>query len=171
MTESASIWESSSTPNEQVLDSAVDFPTESRLHISLNVKSLADTLPFYRSLFKVNPTKVKAGYAKFETVEPPLNFTLNEFPDNVRAEGQFGLQVKNTGIVQAAYDRLLADGFNIITEDDAACCYAVQTKLWVADPEGNRWEIFVTTEPDANVGCGADCICHEQFERSYIKAG
>ena len=169
MTETTSIWESA-IPADQpaALDSAVDFPTESRLHISLNVKSLAATLPFYRSLFECNPTKVREGYAKFELIEPPLNFTLNEFPDNTRAQAHFGLQVKNTRIVQDAYNRLLGDGFKIITEDEAECCYAVQTKLWVADPEGNRWEIFVTTEPDSDQGCGADCICHAEFERSYI---
>ena len=121
-------------------------------------------------LFNANPTKVKEGYAKFELLEPALNFTLNEFPENVRSQGHFGVQVKNTAIVQGAYERLLAHGFRIITEDDAECCYAVQTKVWVADPEGNRWEVFVTTTPDADTRCGPDCICHAEFERSYVTA-
>lgn len=168
MAEVASIWESAVAEQDRALDSAVDFPTDSRFHISLNVGSLADSLPFYRSLFAADPVKVKEGYAKFELLEPPLNFTLNEFPDNTRSQGHFGLQVKNTRIVQDTYKRLLADGFKIVTEDGTECCYAVQTKLWVADPEGNRWEIFVTTEPDSDVGCGPDCICHVEFERSFL---
>ena len=55
-----------------------------------------------------------------------------------------------------------------VREDGAECCYAVQTKMWVADPDGNRWEVFCTTVPDADQGCGEDCICHQEFERSYV---
>ena len=26
------------------------------------------------------------------------------------------------------------------------CCYAIQDKTWVADPDGNEWEVFVVLE-------------------------
>ena len=26
------------------------------------------------------------------------------------------------------------------------CCYAVQDKAWVNDPDGNEWEVFVVLE-------------------------
>jgi lactoylglutathione lyase len=26
------------------------------------------------------------------------------------------------------------------------CCYALQDKTWVADPDGNQWEAFVVLE-------------------------
>ncbi len=29
------------------------------------------------------------------------------------------------------------------TEEDTACCYAVQDKVWIEDPDGNSWEVFV----------------------------
>jgi len=30
------------------------------------------------------------------------------------------------------------------------CCYALQDKTWVEDPDGNRWEVFVVLENNAN---------------------
>ena len=29
-----------------------------------------------------------------------------------------------------------------LDERDTACCYARQDKVWVADPAGNRWEVY-----------------------------
>jgi hypothetical protein len=31
-----------------------------------------------------------------------------------------------------------------------SCCYAVQDKVWVTDPDGNAWEVFVV-KADAEV--------------------
>ncbi|MCU7906605.1 MAG: methyltransferase domain-containing protein [Candidatus Thiodiazotropha sp. (ex Epidulcina cf. delphinae)] len=151
------------------IDGVAKFATESRLHVSVNVTELERSVEFYRVFFGVNPIKVREGYAKFDVEEPALNFTLNEFPKHTRGEGHFGVQVKNTKVVTDAWERFKTEGFKLINEDDVECCYAVQTKLWVADPDGNRWEMFVTTEPDAEEGCGSDCICHKEFERSYVQ--
>ena len=38
----------------------------------------------------------------------------------------------------------------MFTEDDVSCCYAVQDKVWVEDPDGNAWEVFVV-KADAEV--------------------
>jgi hypothetical protein len=32
-----------------------------------------------------------------------------------------------------------------------SCCYAVQDKTWVADPDGNEWEAFVVLEDNLPV--------------------
>jgi catechol 2,3-dioxygenase-like lactoylglutathione lyase family enzyme len=161
-----SIWQTTS-PNKR--DSAVNFATDSRLHVSVNVQNLAKSVPFYQRFFGENPTKVREGFAKFEIAEPALNFTLNEHPNNIsKLEGHFGVQVKSTKFVEEAFGRLQEGGFKIITEDGVECCYALQTKIWVADPDGNRWEVFVVTEAEAEEGCGPDCICYQDFERSYV---
>ncbi|MCU7934933.1 MAG: methyltransferase domain-containing protein [Candidatus Thiodiazotropha sp. (ex Dulcina madagascariensis)] len=151
------------------IDGVAKFATESRLHISVNVTELERSIEFYRVFFGVNPVKVREGYAKFDLQDPALNFTLNEFPKHTRGEGHFGVQVKNTKVVTDAWERFKAEGFKLINEDDVECCYAVQSKVWVVDPDGNRWEMFVTTEPDAEEGCGPDCICHMEMERSYVQ--
>jgi hypothetical protein len=31
-------------------------------------------------------------------------------------------------------------------EEKTDCCYAVHDKAWVADPDGNSWEVFVVLE-------------------------
>lgn len=157
-------------------DSAVEFATEKRIHISLDVKNVADSLPFYRILLGQNPTKVRPDpdnpdYAKFEVVEPPLNLALNLDPsgENHGAHGHYGIQVKNSATVEESKVRLKKAGFKVTEETETACCYAVQTKIWVADPDGNRWEIFVVTEAEADEGCGPDCICWQDMERSFVQ--
>jgi hypothetical protein len=37
------------------------------------------------------------------------------------------------------------------------CCYAVQDKTWVSDPDGNEWEAFVVLQDNlvaSNACCG-----------------
>lgn len=143
-------------------ESAVQFPTDRRVHISLNVKSVQRSLPFYKALFNQNPTKFRPDYAKFEVVEPAVNFTLNEHPDATDRDGHFGVEVGTTEAVSDAYNRLRGLGIPIeATETEVACCYSVQDKIWASDPDGNRWEIFVVTASEADEGCGATCICFD----------
>ena len=33
-----------------------------------------------------------------------------------------------------------------LEERETACCYALQDKVWVADPAGNRWEVYTILE-------------------------
>ena len=47
-------------------------------------------------------------------------------------------------------NRLATAGVVFDVEDDAQCCYARADKLWLTDPDGHRWEIWVRTgEHDA----------------------
>ena len=155
--------------------STVQFGAKSRMHISLNVRSLETSLPFYGVLFGAEPVKVKPFYAKFELAEPRINFTLNErtFEQPVKEGpvGHFGIQVKNSDAVLAAKARYQAAGFHVEEEVQTACCFAVQTKIWVADPDLNKWEVYVVTEPESEAGCGPDCIClicYKQMQASYV---
>ena len=133
------------------LESAVQFPTPTRLHVAIAVKDVERSLPFYRTLFAQEPTKVRPGYAKFEVLDPPVNFTLNagDWPAIEQGPRHFGVQVKSTAAVLEAKVRIEAAGFSTWTEEQVSCCYAVQDKIWVEDPDGHRWEIFVVTDADA----------------------
>ncbi|MGH8536358.1 MAG: ArsI/CadI family heavy metal resistance metalloenzyme [Gammaproteobacteria bacterium] len=142
--------------------SAVDFPGDQRIHISLNVKNVKRSLPFYQVLFNQNPTKLRADYAKWETHEPAVNFTINEHPDAVDRDGHFGIEVKDTQAITDAVQRFIAAGFKVATtETQVACCYSVQDKAWVVDPDANHWEFFVVTQNEAEEGCGLTCICYD----------
>jgi hypothetical protein len=150
-------------------ESAVDFPTDRRIHISLGVTNIKNSVAFYRVFFDSQPVKVLNDYAKFELLEPPLNIALTQFgePGSGGPVNHFGIQVKSSDAVVQAKERFLRANFAVEEEVATACCYAVQTKVWVGDPDGNRWEVYVTTDPNAEEGCGPDCICWQELTPNY----
>jgi catechol 2,3-dioxygenase-like lactoylglutathione lyase family enzyme len=128
-----------------------------KAHVALNVKSVAESIEFYRGAFGLEPCKVRAGYAKFDVEEPPLNLTLNERVEVRRgALSHLGIQVASTADVLALGARWRAAGLKTFDEMGTNCCYAVQDKTWVTDPDGNSWEAFVVLEdnlPETNACC------------------
>lgn len=145
------------------------FVPKSRLGLALKVRDLETAVPFYRYFLDMEPVFQDAGCARFEGRDPALRITLTRSGHSAPAKGHYGLQMRNTRFIAAAWERLERHGFKLVDENDVACCYAVQTKLWAADPDGNRWELFVTTEAEAEEGCGPDCICHVEFERTFAR--
>jgi catechol 2,3-dioxygenase-like lactoylglutathione lyase family enzyme len=119
--------------------------------MGLAVKSLEQSVAFYRTLFGQQPTKTRPGYARFEVAEPPVNLALNEVggetgPNNPVAH--FGIQVKSTTAVKEVADRLAGAGLPPRVEENVTCCYAVQNKVWATDPDGNAWEVYVVLDDD-----------------------
>jgi hypothetical protein len=72
-------------------------------------------------------------------------------------------QVASTDDVLAASERLVAAGLATFDEMDTTCCHARQDKIWVRDPDGTPWEVFVThadAEEAGGCGCGqTGCAC------------
>lgn len=132
--------------------SAVDFPTRTRVHMGLAVTDLEASRRFYELLLSMPPTKTREGYVKFESVDPPINLTLSP-SDGAATSGRqvthFGIQLKSTEAVAEQWTRLAGLGLNPRKEESVNCCYATQDKVWVSDPDGNDWEVFVVTDADA----------------------
>ncbi len=139
--------------------------TTFKTHVALRVSSLSPSVAFYQAMFGVAPVKYKSDYAKFDLEQPALNLTLNvstQPSDRLADHGalsHLGVQVSSAEDVQQAIARFREAGLAIVEEHDTECCYALQDKVWVADPDGNRWEIFVVKvgdlTPEQNVGtCG-----------------
>ena len=127
-----------------------------RPHLAINVTDVERSVPFYEALFGVAPEKLRPGYAKFSVTEPAINFTLNEGErDELGAFNHAGIQVASTDDVLAAKLRLQKAGLATFAEEDVTCCYARQTKIWVQDPDGTPWEVFVTHEDtvERSSGC------------------
>ncbi|MEM7153481.1 MAG: ArsI/CadI family heavy metal resistance metalloenzyme [Myxococcota bacterium] len=135
------------------VQSAVQFPTPTRVHVALAVKDAPRAVAFYRALFGQEPTKERSEYAKFEVFDPPLNLALNETPtaSTPPAPQHFGIQVQQPEAITAIADRMKAAGFLGEVEEQVTCCYAVQDKIWMTDPDGHRWELFIVTEADSPV--------------------
>jgi len=124
-----------------------------RPHLALTVTDVERAIPFYEALFGTAPEKVRPGYAKFAVAEPALNFTLNEGERaGLGAFNHAGIQVAATADVLAARERLAAAGLDIVDERETTCCYALQDKLWVRDPDGTPWEVFATLQDTEDRG-------------------
>lgn len=119
-------------------------------HVSLNVADVDRSVAFYEKVFGVPAAKRRPGYAKFDLESPGLNLTMQEAPRTGVNASHFGIQVERTDDVGRAKQRLEAAGLRTATEDDVTCCYAVQDKVWVEDPDGNAWEFFAV-KADADV--------------------
>src|SRR5437764_15071133 len=132
-----------------------------KAHLALNVRDVKRSLEFYRKLLGIEPSKVRNGYAKFDVENPPLNLTLNEVSFRERgALSHLGIQVASTDDVLAMREKWMQAGLITRDEMQTSCCYAVQDKSWVRDPDGNEWEVFVVLED--NLPESASCECGDK---------
>lgn len=132
-----------------------------KAHLALNVKNVERSTEFYKKMLGIEPSKVRRGYAKFNVENPPLNLTLNEVAFKERgALSHLGIQVASTDDVLTMREKWADSGLVTRDEMQTNCCYALQDKTWVHDPDGNEWEVFVVlednlTETAACCGTGA----------------
>ncbi|HKQ93159.1 MAG TPA: ArsI/CadI family heavy metal resistance metalloenzyme [Blastocatellia bacterium] len=118
-------------------------------HVAINVRNISVSIEFYRKMLNLEPSKVRTGYAKFDIQNPPLNLTLNEAPFIERgALSHLGFQVDSSDDVLTVRGKWEEAGLLTRDEMQTTCCYAVQDKTWVSDPDGNEWEVFVVLEDD-----------------------
>jgi catechol 2,3-dioxygenase-like lactoylglutathione lyase family enzyme len=140
-------------------------------HVSINVRNVTESIEFYRRMLGIEPAKVRTGYAKFDVQNPPLNLALNEIPFNERGSlSHLGIQVASTDDVLAVRMRWADEGLITRDEMQTNCCYAIQDKTWVTDPDGNEWEVFVVLEdnlPETEQakGCCAPTATPTQISR------
>ncbi|HEY3040655.1 MAG TPA: ArsI/CadI family heavy metal resistance metalloenzyme [Pyrinomonadaceae bacterium] len=140
-----------------------------KAHLALNVHSVERSLEFYQKMLGIEPSKVRTGYAKFDVHNPPLNLTLNEHPFGERgALSHLGIQVASTDDVLVIRERWAEVGLIIRDEMQTSCCYALQDKAWVRDPDGNEWEVFVVLED--NLAETAPCECGSKVATTTAEA-
>ena len=137
-----------------------------RVQLALNVADLDVAVEFYSKLFATEPAKRRPGYANFAVASPPLKLVLIEGQGQPGTLNHLGVEVGSTDQVAAAQQRLSGEGLATATEDQVACCYAVQDKVWVDAPDGEPWEIYTVladVEHPAGqlrtVDPGADALC------------
>lgn len=123
----------------------IDKTHLAKTHLSLNVADVERSVVFYEAFFGVPVHKRRSGYANFDLNDPPLKLALQEQApqSGVGPLNHLGIQVPTLKQVEAARDRLIAARLATFDERDVTCCYALQDKVWVHDPDGNAWEVYV----------------------------
>ena len=65
-----------------------------------------------------------------------------------------GIRMKSSEELVEVQHRLEKAGFPTRREDGVECCYALQTKFWVTDPDQVLWEIYVFHDDVDHHGSG-----------------
>jgi catechol 2,3-dioxygenase-like lactoylglutathione lyase family enzyme len=137
----------------------------SRIQLALNVSDIDEAVEFYTKLFGTGPAKRQPGYANFAIADPPLKLVLMENSD-ARGDGvsgalnHLGVEVETPDEVTAATGRLSDTGMETEVQKQTTCCFAVQDKVWVNDPDGAPWEVYtVLADAPAETGIPGDGSC------------
>jgi len=117
-----------------------------RVQLALNVSDIDEAVDFYSKLFDTEPAKRKPGYANFAVADPPLKLILFAEGGEPASLNHLGVEVMSADEVGAAQRRLSGEGLDTATEEAVTCCYAVQDKVWVKDPDGAPWEVYTVLE-------------------------
>lgn len=117
-----------------------------RPHLSLDVHNVPASVAFYQRVFRVPPQKQTTDYAKFDLARPALNLSLVSSTGRISAVDHLGIEVESVEEIAAWKAHLQAEGILARVEENTACCFARQDKLWFSDPDGNAWEIFTVHE-------------------------
>ena len=134
-----------------------------RMHVHVSVRDLDASVRFYSTLFAATPTVVKADYAKWMLDDPRLNFAISTRGAPTGIE-HLWIQVADTDELHEVYERLERADAPVLEEGETVCCYAKSEKSWIEDPQGIRWETFLTTGESTLYGAeapksaGACCV-------------
>jgi catechol 2,3-dioxygenase-like lactoylglutathione lyase family enzyme len=142
----------------------------SRLQLALNVSDLDEAIDFYSKLFASEPAKVHPGYANFAIADPPLKLVLIENADArgtgvIGALNHLGVEVADAPQVAQASGRLTGEGLDTLDQQETTCCFAVQDKVWVEDPDATPWEVYtVLADAPVESGIAGDGTCCASVE-------
>ncbi|HEY1040168.1 MAG TPA: ArsI/CadI family heavy metal resistance metalloenzyme [Bacteroidia bacterium] len=114
-----------------------------RMHVSLYVSNVQQSVKFYNALFGQEPSKVKPNYAKYTLESPSLIISFVENKERVQQNfGHLGFQVESIEELNKRLEEAKAK--NIVSKEEVgtSCCYAKQDKFWANDPDGVQWEVY-----------------------------
>lgn len=113
------------------------------MHVSLYVSDIDKTVEFYQAFFDQKATKIEEGYAKFILDSPSLIISFVKKPERIQQSfGHLGFQVQELDQMKASLERMKRHQMPIREEMGTSCCYALQDKFWVQDPDGYQWEVY-----------------------------
>jgi catechol 2,3-dioxygenase-like lactoylglutathione lyase family enzyme len=127
-----------------------------RFHVHVGVSNLDRSIAFYSGLFGAEPSVTKADYAKWMLEDPRINFAISQKCGAEKGIEHIGLQVEDSAELAEVYARLKDAEGPVLEEGATTCCYAKSEKSWIADPDGVRWEAFLTHGESTVYGTSPD---------------
>ncbi len=128
-----------------------------RLQLALNVKDLDRAVDYYSRLFGASPHKRRPGYANFAIDDPALKLVLFENQSASERINHLGVEAETQEELNAAIDRLSAEGIAERFEQNTTCCHATQNKVWSSEPDGLDWEWYRITDDAPSARENACC--------------
>jgi catechol 2,3-dioxygenase-like lactoylglutathione lyase family enzyme len=122
-----------------------------RLHVHLAVEDLQVSIQFYSQLFAAEPVVLKDDYAKWMLEDPRVNFAIScrGAASGIR---HLGIQVEEPSELAEVFARLKRADRPVLEEGATTCCYAKSEKRWIEDPQGVKWETFLTVGESTTYG-------------------
>lgn len=114
-----------------------------RMHVSLSVKNVEQSIQFYTHLFASHPTVRCGDYAKWLLDDPRVNFSIIG-PSDAPGLNHLGIQTESEEELSQLHARMQNTKGPVSEVADATCCYAQGKKGWASDPQGVAWEGFFT---------------------------
>lgn len=143
----------------------------SRVQLALNVGDLDEAIAFYSKLFQTEPAKVREGYANFAIAEPPLKLVLIAGGGVPGTMNHVGVEVETTAEVTAAIARAQGMDLGTDVQENTACCYAVQDKVWIQGPD-IAWEIYTVLGDAPDMACmPSGCSTESTAETDPVAVG
>lgn len=127
-----------------------------RFHVHVGVSDLDRSIAFYSGLFGTEPSVTKSDYAKWMLEDPRINFAISQKCGAEKGIEHIGLQVEDSAELAEVYARLKDAEGPVLEEGATTCCYARSEKSWIADPDGVRWEAFLTHGESTVYGTSPD---------------
>lgn len=141
-----------------------------RLHVSVAVGDVAQSVKFYSSLFGAEPTVAKPDYAKWMLDDPRVNFSI--VPGGAKTGvHHLGIQAESGEELETVLERFASADTATVAQPSATCCYAKSDKGWAQDPQGIKWEAFHTYGENATFGRDRSPGNAPVAEAKAVKAG
>lgn len=122
-----------------------------RLHVHVAVEDIGASVRFYSELFATGPVVLKDDYAKWMLEDPRVNFAISRRGDDTGIR-HLGIQVDDQAELADVYSRLRRADSPVLEEGVTTCCYAKSEKSWIEDPQGIKWETFLTVGESTTYG-------------------
>lgn len=122
-----------------------------RLHVHVAVTDIEASVRFYSTLFAAPPAVAKDDYARWMLEDPRVNFAISSHGAETGVR-HLGIQVEDAAELADVFERLRRADAPVLEEGTTTCCYAKSEKTWIDDPQGVKWEAFLTVGKSTTYG-------------------